>query len=664
MKQRRGGIPRWVLVCAACAAAAAFFFGLQAMAAGDDWQPVSPADLALKDNPAQPGADAMILYRESDVNEQMSSDDEYVRIKIFTQEGVQRADVEIPFQKGSDSIKSIRARTILPNGTIVNFEGNPLEKEVVKASGIKILAKTFTLPDVQPGCIIEYRYRDQYNSDLFLDTSWVLQSDLFARLTRFRIRPMRTSAQLQYRAFRLPEGAEPQQQPNGDITLEVENLPGIQKEPLMPPESTLEAQVEFYYRFGSSPAGETKEQYWTRTGKGWNKDDDQFIGHKREIEEEVSRITGRSDSPEEKLRKIYAEVRQIRNFSVVSPKPTKEGKPEEIKPNRNIADVLKHGYGTSWEINLLFVGLARAAGFDARLVDVAPRDETAFYPGLEEASEINRAIAWVRAAGHEYWLDAGRRYYPFGILPWFETDTGGLRVSDAGGEIVRTPALAASDAVIQRRADLKMSPDGSLNGTAEVDFTGEAAAVRRTEYGEEDDAGRRKGLSDEIQQWLATGSKFEITEVENWDNPERPLVVKGTAGMPGFGSVAGKRLIFPEGVFRSPVTQVFRPERRANDVVFPYPYEQEDEVKIELPAGESVESLPLANQFPPESDSPVSYRLSAAKDGQAVDIKRTFTISRGGFNASAYPTLRTFFMGVESADNAQIVAANAETAQH
>jgi hypothetical protein len=31
--------------------------------AQDDWQPINRADLALKDNPAQPGADAMILYR-------------------------------------------------------------------------------------------------------------------------------------------------------------------------------------------------------------------------------------------------------------------------------------------------------------------------------------------------------------------------------------------------------------------------------------------------------------------------------------------------------------------------------------------------------------------------------------------------------------------------
>lgn len=207
MKQFTG----WVLASAACAMAVVLSFSARVVSAGDDWQPISPADLALKDNPAQPGADAMILYRESDVDEKASFDDEYVRIKIFTKEGVQRGDVEIPFRKGMDSIKNIRARTIRPDGSIVDFEGSALEKEVMKASGIKILAKTFTLPDVEPGCIIECRYRDQYDSDLFLDTPWVLQADMFTRLAQFRITPMPTAAQLHFRAFRLPDGVGPQQ---------------------------------------------------------------------------------------------------------------------------------------------------------------------------------------------------------------------------------------------------------------------------------------------------------------------------------------------------------------------------------------------------------------------------------------------------------------------
>lgn len=59
-------------------------------AQADDWLPVQRDDLALKDNPKQPGADAMVLYRQVDVDEPSSSVTEYVRIKIFTQEGAKK----------------------------------------------------------------------------------------------------------------------------------------------------------------------------------------------------------------------------------------------------------------------------------------------------------------------------------------------------------------------------------------------------------------------------------------------------------------------------------------------------------------------------------------------------------------------------------------------
>ena len=74
--------------------------------AGDDWLPITPEDLALKDNPASRGANAMILYRSSDVNEKYVATDgayinDYFRIKIFTQEGTDQGNVEIPFLKDS-----------------------------------------------------------------------------------------------------------------------------------------------------------------------------------------------------------------------------------------------------------------------------------------------------------------------------------------------------------------------------------------------------------------------------------------------------------------------------------------------------------------------------------------------------------------------------------
>ena len=100
----------------------------------------------------------MVLYREVNVDAKEASVENYLRIKVFTQTGVeQQADIELPYNKAQESIQAIRARTIRPDGTVVEFQGKAFDKEIVKGSGIKYLAKTFTMPDAQPGCIIEYR---------------------------------------------------------------------------------------------------------------------------------------------------------------------------------------------------------------------------------------------------------------------------------------------------------------------------------------------------------------------------------------------------------------------------------------------------------------------------------------------------------------------------
>src|SRR5580698_2876004 len=197
--------------------------------AGDDWLPILPADLALKDNPAQPGAHAMILYRSSDMDSKESAVREYVRIKIFTQEGTSEADVELPFNKKQVNILDIRGRTIHPDGSIVNFEGKAFEKTIVKASGVKYLAKTFTLPDVHPGSIIEYKYREQGDPHYYVNESWTITSHLYTRDAHFTIRPDTSTyaAQLMYRPYGLPASATPTKQPNGTYTMDIHDIAGL-----------------------------------------------------------------------------------------------------------------------------------------------------------------------------------------------------------------------------------------------------------------------------------------------------------------------------------------------------------------------------------------------------------------------------------------------------
>jgi hypothetical protein len=129
--------------------------------AGDDWLPIDPADLKMTGEPLASGAPAIVLYRQVDRDDSggvATSEKNYERIKILTEAGRNHANVEIPFVKELYSIDNIRARTIRPDGSIVNFDGKIYENTIVKAKGVKYLAKTFSLSEATVGSIIEYKY--------------------------------------------------------------------------------------------------------------------------------------------------------------------------------------------------------------------------------------------------------------------------------------------------------------------------------------------------------------------------------------------------------------------------------------------------------------------------------------------------------------------------
>jgi hypothetical protein len=132
---------------------------------GDDSLPIDPADPKMTSEPKAPGAPASYLYRQVDriTARRASNERDYVRTKILNEEGRKYANVEIPYRKedAGVSISNIRARAIHPSGPIENFNGQIFEQTIEKTKGVKTLAKTFTLPNVQVGSIVEYHWNFQ-----------------------------------------------------------------------------------------------------------------------------------------------------------------------------------------------------------------------------------------------------------------------------------------------------------------------------------------------------------------------------------------------------------------------------------------------------------------------------------------------------------------------
>src|ERR1700736_3051814 len=189
-----------------------------ALSAGaKDWLPISPEELKMSSEPLAPGAPAILLYRQVDRDDGGPVETNYARIKILTEEGRKFADIEIPFYKETEFVRGIQARTIHSDGSIVDFNGTVYEKPISQARAVKLLAKTFTMPDVQVGSVIEYRFQHGFESGYVFNSNWVLSQDLFTKYAKFSLDPYRQFAMRYSWPTGLPPDTAPPKDEHGKI---------------------------------------------------------------------------------------------------------------------------------------------------------------------------------------------------------------------------------------------------------------------------------------------------------------------------------------------------------------------------------------------------------------------------------------------------------------
>src|SRR5580765_4637 len=436
--------------------------------AGIAFQPISPEELKMTSDPKAPGAPAIILFRQvdRDDNSYTSHEDNYIRIKILTEEGRKYADVEIPFFKDRENITAIKARSIRPDGSTADFDGKVFDKSIAKAKGLKYLAKTFTLPDVQVGGIIEYAYTRDFAENYIFDSHWILSDELFTRHAKFSLKPYSGEGwSVRWTWHLLPEGTvAPKEGPDRIIRLEAANIPAFRTEDYMPPENELKSRVDFIY---SDELLDLKDadKFWHSVGKKRNGRLEDFVGKRKAMEQAVAQIVSPNDPPEVKLQKIYARVQQFRNTSFEVERTEQEQKREKQKDASNVEDLWKLGYGNGRDLTWLFLGLARAAGLEAYGVWVSDRQNYFFNPVTLQSDRLDTNVVLVKLNGNDLYFDPGAAFTPYGLLPWEETGVQGLKLDKDGGSWVTTLMPASSMSKINRTANLKfMSDSGSLEG--------------------------------------------------------------------------------------------------------------------------------------------------------------------------------------------------------
>ncbi len=625
-------------------------------------------ELKMTADPKAPGADAVYLYYEEIDNDPLHYQSIYARIKVLTEKGKELATVELPYVRGDWKITDISGRTVHPDGSISTLTGKPEDLLSEKMGGLQVKRKVFTLPNVEVGSILEYRYQIRYDDNHFSSPQWEVQKAYFVHKEHYSFLPFeafmagaaahgsdlyltdergRTVNTLIWWKL-LPPGVDVKTDIAGHYIVDVTDVPAIPDEEWMPPIDSYLYRVLFYYKAAGN-AG----QFWLDEAKYWQKDVDHFAEPTKAIHAAVETLIAPSDSDLDKARKLYTAVQVLDNTDFSRTRSESEMKELKIKEAKRAEDTWSQKSGSSDDIALLYLAMLRAAGLTAYAMKVVDRSQREFDPGYLDFDQLSDTLVVLSAGGKETLLDPGEKMCPFGTVSWKHADVRGIRESPQGLSMGQTPAQSYPDNTIERTANLTLDEHGGITGSATIVMVGQEALTWRQTALENDMDEVKKRFDKELEGLVPEGVDAHVNHFLGIDQPDVNLIVmidiKGS-----LGTSMSRRLLLP-GFFFDTRAQVpfVRQEKRLEAVDMHYPDRVTDQVNYDLPPGMTVEGAPADNKIMWTGHA--VYLVKSLSSPGRLSIANSEARGFDMATPDQYQDLRGFYQKVAAADQEQLV---------
>lgn len=628
-----------------------------------DWRPIDPETLTISEPKIDPNASAEAVFWETWLEDRLDMTAQsvymhYVRVKIFNQRGAEeRSTIDLTTLPGT-KIRDLKGRTVKPDGSIITLDdASVFERTLLKVGGWKVKARSFTMPGVEAGDIIEYQWREIRNDELANYARLYVQHEIPTWSVKFYIKPLQViGGGMLARAFNC-ETPEFKPGPKGYHFTEFHDIPAFAEEPFMPPEGEVRSWVLLYYASQS----QNPEDYWTNVGKWAFRSGKEDTKIDRAVKQAAAAIVGDVSAPEEQLERIrrfcLSEVRNI--FDDRSGVSSEER--SKLKPNRKPSDTLTRKVGTGMDILLLFAALSKAAGLDARIASVAGRDDSFFDPSFRDPYFLNRHNVAVRVDAEWRFYDPTAPYLPSGMLLWPEEGVQALVPDPDKPEFVRTPLSGSDKTVIRRKGAFRLDAERTLEGTVRVEMTGHAASQRKSTGDGETPEECQERIRQQIQERLALAAISEI-RTEHGNDLDKPYIHSYRIRVPEYAARTGKRLFLRPSFFHAGREAMFTRSERVHDIYFPYAWSEQDEVVIELPEGYELENADAPHSVNIGNTGFYGTSLSSIA-GRRLVYRRSFRIGDGGnllFPVRIYPEVKRTFDFVHRQDNHTLTLRRAE----
>lgn len=622
--------------------------------AGDDWKPIDPSHLALKAPVVEKDADAEAIFWEVRIND--AGEDlvfsHYIRIKVFTERGKEsQSKIDIPYN-GRNRIVDVAGRTIKPDGTIIELKKDAVfERTIAKAGGVKIKAKSFAMPSVEPGVIIEYRWKEVRPNQLANNVRLQFQREIPVQSVKYYLKPAQmeagfTTVGMLTRVFN-GDPAPFNKEKDGFYSTGMSNVPAFHEEPRMPPEDQVRTWMLVYY---SAEKVSPPAQFWPKLGKELFESSKSSMKVSDDVRKAAAAAIGDASTPEQKLERLVDFCRsKIKNINDEASGLTDTDR-QKLKKNDNPSDTLKHGMGTGLDIDCLFAALATAAGFEARIARLADRSDIFFDVNFTSSYFLRTYDIAVRVGAEWKFFDPASTYVPFGMLRWQEEGMSALICDPKEPAFVKTPISPPEKSIEKRTATLKLAEDGTVEGEVRMEYTGHFAAEKKKDSADDSPAQREENLRDMLKEQMSTAEISNI-RIENVTDPGKPLVYAFHVRVSGYAQRTGKRLFLQPAFFQKGIGAMFSASTRKEAVYFHYPWMEDDSVTIDLPTGFALDNADAPAPLHAGDVADYDVKISMVGKSEGLIYKRKFKFAGLIFPVANYSAVKQLFDGIHESDN-------------
>lgn len=628
---------------------------------------VSKEELEEKFYPLDATADAAYLYNSRRTYFELNTSkmtfdivtNYYHRIKIYSNEGFNYANIKIPFyspyNQSNEKIISLKAVTYnLIDGKI---KKNKLEsKNIFNDTKSKYWSlKKFTLPNLKPGCIIEVKYqiispydniRDlqfQYNIPVKKLEHKVEIPDYYnykkTNTGYYLIAPIinKSGRTIEFSSISR-NGLRSTNSISGDYSIDLitqhalykaDNIPSLKdNQPYISSINNYRGGVKFEISSIKIPGSTPRffSESWSNVAKTIYNNPyfvtelNKSLYYKAQLQE----ILKVSATTNEKIWNIFNFVKNNVRWN------GHQSKYKEL----GVSKAFKEHVGNSADINLMLVSMLRSANLNANPVLLSTRNNgRPIVPTLEG---LNYVIASVKTEeGKYYLLDATSKYSVPNLLPIRTNNWQGHLVTEKGYHktIPLSPQRISTES---NTLTVKFDTDFNATGLLRSTFDNLQALQLRNKYNHVTEKTHKTALEKKYPIEIVN---FKVTNQTKLALPVSRTIQFSSKDL--FDKTPSKVYISPL-LFLSKESNPFKEEKRTFPVEFNYPFKEINKTSIYIPENYSIESIPESFGIA-SSNGKYIYKFKAIANKNKVSILSSLEIKESMVPSIYYDELKKLY---------------------